>query len=235
MKFVPVYPPFTNWSRISVRSSAAAAVVFVAALFVFHAVAPMAVGIAVIAAILGFCVGRWGGTTRVCSYLGSDGACFAERTCANDDEPLRVLVFSEAGGWSGKPRMSLRAPRDGSSSLDLYDKNGKPRMWLSVVAGGSPGLELYDKNGRSRVALSTGVDESSGLDLYDKTGKKRVSLRTYADGSPGLRLYDKHEKARALLGVSSIFDRRTGAETKTTEGALTLLDPRGNAIWKAPR
>ena len=41
--------------------------------------------------------------------------------------------------------------------------------------------------------------------------------------------------AQAALGVITTVDKRTGAETKTTAGTLTLFDAKGDVLWQAPR
>jgi hypothetical protein len=111
----------------------------------------------------------------------------------------------------GKTRAQLHVDEDGSASLLFRDKDGKTRALLSVLANGPPGLYLYDKYGRARAAL-------------------------YVDaGVPVLNLSDKGGRTRAALGVTTTVDKRTGAETKTTESTLTLFDAMGNVIWKAPR
>ena len=78
------------------------------------------------------------------------------------------------------------------------------------------------------------ADGSPGLFLHDKDAKTRVALTAGADGT-ALILYDKDWKTRATLGVTTGFDKRTGAETKTAESTLTLFDAKGDVLWQAPQ
>ncbi len=135
---------------------------------------------------------------------------------------------------NGKKRVWLGVNKDGSASLDLYDKDGKGRVALVVLADGSPRLLLAGKDGKVRTALSVG-DGSSGLNVFNKDEEARVWLGVNGDGSAALDLYDKNVNKRATLGVTTTVDKRTGAETKTTAGTLTLLDAKGDVIWQAPR
>ena len=120
---------------------------------------------------------------------------------------------------------------DGTPRLALFDKAGKTRARLH----GNPGLALFDKDGEARAHLIVFADGSPSLAFFDRAGKVRAMLGTHADGSPGLRLADKDGKTRATLGVTTTLEERTGAETKTSAGTLTLYDAKGDVIWQAPR
>ena len=98
-------------------------------------------------------------------------------------------------------------------------------------------LTLKDTDGKVRASLTVNVIGSVRLVLSDKAGKTRAGLYVGVDGSPALVLYDKGRRTlfAATLGVATTVDKRTGAKTKTTAGALTLYDAKGDVLWQAPQ
>ncbi len=122
-------------------------------------------------------------------------------------------------------------------SLTLKDKDGKTRAALGASADGAVGLLLTDKDGKTRAYLVVEANGSPLLALTDKDGKRRAHLHVGVNGSPVLALSDKDGQtmAQAALGVITTVDKRTGAETKTTAGTLTLIDGKGDVLWQAPR
>ena len=136
---------------------------------------------------------------------------------------------------AGKMRASLRARADGPVWLALFDKDEKTRARLFAAADGRPRLALLGKAGERQATLTVFADGSPGLLLHDKDGKPRATLTVVADGSPSLALFDKDGNQRATLGVTGTVHKRTGAETKTSAGTLTLFDAKGDVLWQAPR
>lgn len=98
------------------------------------------------------------------------------------------------------------------------------------IPGRGPYVSLRRKNGN--VAADLGVDHGS-LSLYDEEGKLRIDLAVYSDG-PGLTLLDSQMNRRAVLGSTSLKDRLTGKETKTSEASLVLSGEGGKILWRAP-
>ncbi len=147
-----------------------------------------------------------------------------------------VLMVAAAvvlsGAANGKDLSDLEV-----GSLTLKDKDGKTRAALGVSACGAVGLLLTDKAGKTRAHLVVEANGSPVLALTDKDGKTRAHLYVGVDGSPVLALSDKDGQtmAQAALGVITTVDKRTGAETKTTAGTLTLFDAKGKVLWQAPR
>ena len=142
----------------------------------------------------------------------------------------------------GKTRAALGVNADGWATLTLFDTDGRVRSMLSeeslalldkdrtvrsMLIEGS--LTLFEKDGDPRVRL-TANDRPPGLTLYGKDGKTWASLHGGPNGSQ-LTLYDKNQKPRATLGVTTTVNKRTGAETKTSAGTLTLYDAKGSVLW----
>ena len=145
------------------------------------------------------------------------------------DLEVRSLTLKDK---EGKTRATLSVLAHGAS-LNLFDKGGKMRVWLSTMADGSVALALLDKDGTTRMALGVAA-KGPALAFSDKEGKVRVGLSVDADGAV-LRLADKDGNPRATLGVPTTVNKRTGAETETTAGTLTLFDAKGDVLWQAPR
>ncbi len=141
-----------------------------------------------------------------------------------------AVVLSGAADGKDLPDLEV-------GSLTLKDKDGKTRALLGASADGAVGLLLTDKDGKTRAYLVVEANGSPVLALTDKDGKRRASLYVGVDGSPALVLYDKGRRTlfAATLGVVTTVDKRTGAKTTTTAGALTLFDAKGDVLWQAPR
>jgi hypothetical protein len=95
---------------------------------------------------------------------------------------------------------------------------------LALMPDGSPDLSFQDRHGKRRAALSTTPDGSPELSFRDKDGKQRAALTTFREGSSRLTFFDGAEKPRAELVALSAQG----------SSSLTLYDPEGEVIWKAP-
>ena len=100
---------------------------------------------------------------------------------------------------------------DGTSFLDLHDKNGKVVVLRLSV---NP---LYG----AEVSLGRGVGERLAL------------LAMGADGSPYLRLEDKNGFS-AVLGSTNLKQAQTGVIEKRPASSLVFLNKDGEVVWKAP-
>jgi len=125
----------------------------------------------------------------------------------------------------GRRRASLITVDDhGAPVLSFRDRHGRTRVMLALMPDGSPDLSFQDRHGKRRAALSTTPDGSPELSFRDKDGKQRAALTTFREGSSRLTFFDGAEKPRAeLVALSS-----------QGPSSLTLYDPKGDVIWKAP-
>jgi hypothetical protein len=125
------------------------------------------------------------------------------------------------------PKLDVRA-------LRLVDDAGRVFATLDRHMGGGPILVLNDPDSSAAICVLAGSDGAC-LSITDAKGKDRVWLDVGDRVGASLRVVDENERARAILGAAVIPHPKTGAETRTDEGALSLLDTKGNVIWQAPR
>lgn len=69
------------------------------------------------------------------------------------------------------------------------------------------------------------------LSLHDGEGRARVKLLAVRE-SPSLRVFDEQGNIRAILGSLSLAD--AFKTIPMPESAITLYDPDGQTLWKAP-
>ena len=133
-----------------------------------------------------------------------------------------VPLFLLMDVW-GTNRAKLIVPRAGGPEFGLYNRGGG--VSLTATDRGVSLLTLRDLNGAARLRLAASLGLSS-LVLRDKLNKPRISLEVGRAGPASLTLLDRAGQTRVVLGAK-VF--------KTPENTLTLLDAKGNVVWKAPK
>lgn len=103
------------------------------------------------------------------------------------------------------------------------------------------GIEVVDAKGNVRTSLSIAFDGTPLIELFDTAGIRRVALSIPFNLFPVLRFFDKNKRDRLLLSIPEIEVRDAEEKVRvrlvtSTDGSptFTLLDKRGQAIFKAP-
>jgi hypothetical protein len=131
---------------------------------------------------------------------------------------LGLLALSTAGLFSGANRTftgrsvsltdengikrgSWEIAEDGSTALQLHDRNSIPRIKFTVLDTGDPGVALTDPRGRSRAVLGL-ADHGGTLAFGDEDANTRIVLGMGPDNSATLVFVDNNGVTRASLGVA---------------------------------
>jgi hypothetical protein len=121
-----------------------------------------------------------------------------------------------------RPRVTLAAKEDGTTSLTLNDREGKTGALVDVAAEGSrlglfygggvragigygrggSQLNLFSEDGQDHATLSLMPDGSTSLLFHDQQGHQRIALGVLANDVAGLSLFDKGDKQRGTLSVT---------------------------------
>jgi len=137
------------------------------------------------------------------------------------------LVVMTGATWSKVPD-EVKARK-----FVLIGEEGKRLgTWWSI--DGTSFLDLHDKNGEV-VVLRLSVNPLYGAEvsLGRGVGERLALLAMGADGSPYLRLEDKNGFS-AVLGSTNLKQAQTGVSEKRPASSLVFFNKDGKVIWKAP-
>jgi len=130
----------------------------------------------------------------------------------------------------GKTRMAMGLTGD-DPAIQLCDKTGTTRAGMRV-AGNDPAVQLCGKDGTTRAGMRL-LGDDPAIALTDSDGKPRVDMNV-TDDEPGVAVLDKAGVTRAQIGVSTVVNKKTKAQTITAESSIMLFNKDGNIAWKAP-
>jgi hypothetical protein len=147
----------------------------------------------------------------------------------------------------------------GAASLSLSDASDKDKpisreTTLNLTSDGASALEFQDAALATRAHFGLQTNSEPSLDLSDSGSEQRLRIFLTENGDPNLALWGKGEKtyngayltadslslqdnrrtARAIFGNADLENIKTGSTENTGPSAVTLLDKKGNVLWKAP-
>jgi len=165
-------------------------------------------------------------TPKSLRFADTDGAAFLASTS------LGLTAWGVGDARSG---VWIGTRPDGTSAVNLADRQGRTRAGVALKGDGSPSLTLNDQEGRTGAVLDVPADGarlglfSEGtpraamgygaggpqLGLYGADGKERAALRYLNDGTSGVFLLDAEGHERIQMGVRpnggsgmSLLDRK---------------------------
>jgi hypothetical protein len=172
--------------------------------------------------------------TRTANTAQAQGA--AGEAAAKEVRATQFVLVDE----NGKTRAEMGTVKVGGSGLILYDENGTVRATLGADKDGSR-LTLFDENGKTRAVLGADKD-APRLIMFDETGTYRAVLIAFKD-APRLALFGErgYDDPRVTLialkdGSYLALSDEKGKTRAVLSGSpnLTLFDPDGKALFKAP-
>jgi hypothetical protein len=180
---------------------------------------------------------------------------------AEDERGLASLtLFDEAG----ERRSALTVGRDGSPTLQLYDRaqaarlvlaveNDQPALVINGEAGqravlsnltGTPTLAFQDGE-RVRAEVGMGRGGTPRFGMFGATGQPLLNLNVSDQGEPVVTLRDGTGRSRATMGVVSGATVINLADQKSARvvlgvaadgtASLSLLDAAGKVIERVPK
>jgi hypothetical protein len=128
-----------------------------------------------------------------------------------------------------KYKLKMRASN--SATMKFIDPTGKTSGEISTDRTGT-GMLFSDSSGMPRESIGV-LSDGPYLSLMDASGVSRVRLEEGKFG-PDVSVYDKDEHPRAVLGVTDMEDKKTGAKTPSKPSTLTLYDAQRNILFQKP-
>lgn len=117
--------------------------------------------------------------------------------------------------------------------LEFLGDNNSPSMSLGSNGGTTYLFLTPTLSSRASISLMAGFANTSSMTFQDGDGKRRAWIIASSLGTE-ITLYDKDFKPRAVIGVTTLENPRTGVKEQRPSSSLVLFDKDGKVIWKAP-